>query len=391
VRTFIVAIAVSLLAAPRPALAWDGATPAWCGSTVAAATLDSVVVAGLHGTRSIAVGGAPARLAFDRSCSRLAAVTDHVLSVDVASGTVVDLGAIPASLVVIRRPAWEAFDVLEWAPSGRRLGVAFSDSKRRGADAVAIYDPTTRTSARLVLPAGEITGFELEADDRATVALRVGDISGPVSMLEATPYGWRALTSNVYESISIAGHAAVAEARGGRIVAVDLATGAERTLVARGALLHGISPDGSTAIVSSPPWARVMSVSLRSGATTVFGLEPGVLSWSADAAIGLGQPRVRAGIAAADHVLFADDGHAAPWIVYDAGASSWTCCASVSPDGSRAAFIRVTRLATHALAGCGDTSWDERNELVVVPIARARAGPATITFLARTAVCVWHR
>lgn len=380
-----VVVGVVLLLLPRAAFAWDTATPVWCGTTVAAATQTEVVVVAAGTHKTIPVGsGAPMLLGFSADCSMLAVVSDRVAVIDVASSALTDLGPIPTPLTVNPRIP------VSWAPMSRTFGVLFYSGNRRGNDTVRVFDPTARTAAVLAVPPGEVDGFELEAAGRATIAMKVGGIFGPDSVVTASTAGWRALSATTYERLFIAGHAAVGSTAGGAVMAIDLATSAERVVASHAKWLDGISSDGSHAIVTfdGPLNAvRLASIPLRRGASVAFSLSAYDAVWNVDGTILMGSSGTRSGPAATHNILFADAGHGAPSIAYDAGpygSAKAVAHAAVSADGSHVAFIATSRSANHTTAVCGDWSWDEHHELVIAP------SPLVTVALANTVGCAYE-
>ncbi len=385
-RRRAVTFAFAAFFATPAAYAWEAATPAWCGSgTVAASTDTGVVVLSAGRTRTIPLGAAPHTLRFSPDCSKLAIVADRVLSLDVVSGALTNLGVVAAARSV------NAHVPLSWSPSMHRFAATFFSGRTRGADVVIIYDPGSATSKTLALPPAEVDDVALTGDDDALVSLKIGNIFGPDSLVTATSIGFRAITTTTYPRLFVTPTIAVAQTSSG-IVTIDGHSGAVRSLSSR-ATLRGLSSDGTAAILAPTVGSgNTTSLTISTGVSRSFKLDSYEPAPDARGLLIAGVPLTRTGPAATRYVLMVDDGAALPRVIFDAGPLGWKKAikhVAVAPDGSRVAFVLMTRSANHAVAVCGDWSWDESYELVIAQIATS-AAPTSRTFLATSTGCAYE-
>lgn len=346
--------------AASTASAWDTAFPAWCGTTVAAGTEHDVVIESATGSRKIFVGTTPVHLAFDPTCTHLAVVNDHVFDVNVTSGTATDLG------VAAGKPEYVP---ISWAPSGATFAIAFFGGSTRGSDLLNVYG--AGKVVRFALPAGEIDRVAMIRDDTALVAMKIGNIFGQVSVLRSTATASSPITPTTFTRVFLSPKGAIAESSAG-ISFID-PTGATRVVSSTAYLLRDIASDSSAALVDDRH--VISTLSIASGTARAF-KQDWVYSTNATGQKIVGRTNLGA--------LVVDDG-ATVTTIYTPKGRQGAMKVSMSPDGTRVAFIQKTSSPHHAKALCGDWSWDEDHALVIAQVSPP-AILATIP-LARTLGC----
>jgi hypothetical protein len=184
--------------------------------------------------------------------------------------------------------------------------------------------------------------------------MKVGNVFGSVSFLRSTPLVYSAITKTTFTQLFVTPSGAIGASAAG-IAFIDPA-GATRAISPSTDYVEMISSDGSAALLNDHNKA-ISALSVTTGALRAFKIDT-IDSTDARGQIIVGRSRAGG--------LVIDDGKTQQTIA--TGARSGFTHASLSPDGPRVAAIRTTSSPHHSPPRCGDFSWDEAHELVVMQI-----------------------
>jgi hypothetical protein len=368
-------------------------SPAWCGKRLAVTTDTGVLVVDGAAKRAIAIpAGARGLLAWSPGCDRIVVAHQRVAVVEVASGVVRDLGALPAGFQrAIRLDG--PLPSIRFTPSGARFALVVAGSTRN-LEAVALHDVASGARALLAFPRGEVHAIGMLSEDVAVGAVTPGGYEDPVALFRATVATATRIDSTDYASarVSVAPVAVAAQTKNGDVFVVDGASGSRR-LVAQGTNYpRTISADGSHVLCAAPSgitW-RVDTAAASPGPPRAeFGIAAGLLE---DEELGI-SPDARAVVGFAGHALVyeaAGTPHVRRVLVDPAAPPAGmprggeVSHASLSPDGTQAAFVYEVPGMTARSPGCDWESWG-RVELYITPVSAS--APTRVQVIGRIHHC----